>query len=167
MQLENSEGNMLELIDAIIQYLQAPSRKFDFLGSYTEGGTTEKGPFLQVTPEEVTNLGPTFPYMTFEIQAKARLQGYNRAGMDTMYAEQPAIIFHIYDTDSTRLPINMEKLTDDLDVAAPGDFGGIVNSLLQTNDPKFITEPTNKEGKRVYHGIVPYEFRVVRYKGTA
>lgn len=154
---------MYDLLSAIIAYLQAAPTGFQgFIGSYTSGVATERGPFLDVAPEHPGGIGPDLPYMVYNKLAGGMDQGFGGTG--SSYSEKPIIRFHLYDDDPDRLAQNTDLFVNTLDVVSPVTVG--CGAVLRKQDPALFAEPMGSDGKRVYRAMVSYEFWVSKTKGS-
>jgi hypothetical protein len=156
---------MIDLVQAIVKFVQSPSNKMKgFIGSNTSGNNLSYGPFLGVAPQ-----GTEFPYMVYNILPNALDQGFNFPY--TSYGENPQISFNLYDDDIDNLSANLKTFIKRMDTIMSSDFlfntsDEECNTIYRTVNPTMLHEPVDKSGKRVYHAVIDYTYHCSENKGV-
>ena len=151
---------MYNLINGFIDFMQSPQNGFDFLGTVLSGNNTQEGPFLGVAPE-----GTEPPFMVFDIAGMPLWQGFG--GVGSVYADQPQLMLHLYDTKPKRLVKNTEKLLAVMDVADASDFDvSGIGMLPRTDNPVILHDPIYQNSTRMYHAVVQYGLHAINNRGV-
>lgn len=160
---------MFDLLQSLIKYIQLPSTGLrPMLGEQIVGNQTKLGPFLGVAPEQIGDQTEK-PYMVYDTVSAGLDQGFGGAGRS--YGEKPLIRFHLFDANADRLTKNLEFFIGTMDTIPFVELSpkgtDVPTTLIRKDTPILLNEPVGRTGKRVYHAVIPYEFRVARVVGTS
>lgn len=160
---------MFDLLQSLIKYMQSPAPGLrPMLGEWIVGNQSKSGPFLGVAPEQIGEQTEK-PYMVYDAISGGLDQGFGSEGRS--YGEKPIVRFHLFDANPDRLLKNTEFFIGTLDTLPFATLQpkgvDVPTTLIRRDNPIMLSEPIGRTGKRVYHAVVPYEFRVARVVGTS
>ncbi len=147
---------MQRLLTSLIAYFQNPNNSMNsFIGLVNN----QSGPFLDVAVE-----GCGFPFMTYTIIGGTP----NWQGFDSVYVSRVHLQFSIHGLNANTVATNTEFLASKLDTLTTLTLTGGENMRLpiRIEEPRYMAEPIDEDGQRVYAGILEYRFNVQRTRGV-
>ena len=147
---------MQRLINALVAYMQNTNNSMNgFIGFVNN----QSGPFLDLAPEITA-----FPYMTFTVIPGME----NWQGFSTIYVAKAHIQFTLRDENADTVATNTEFVASQLDTLTTLTLSGgeIMRLPIRIEEPRYMAEPIDESGRRVYAGILEYRFNVQRTRGV-
>ena len=117
------------------------------------------GPYLDVAPERTA-----FPYLVFTIIGGLP----NWQGFSADYVARCHLQLTLRDVVDDTLATNTEMVASKLDTVGSLSLtnGEITRKPIRIEEPRFVVEPIDESGQRVYAGILEYRFNVQRTRGV-
>jgi len=117
------------------------------------------GPYLDIAPE-----GTDFPYVTYTVIGGLP----NWQGFTTTYVARCHLQFTLRDVVADTVATNTELVASKLDVLGSLTMtdGELTRRPIRIEEPRFVAEPIDENGQRVYAGILEYRFNVQRTRGV-
>lgn len=147
---------MQRLVNGIVTTFHNNATLSTFQGITSQNAS---GPFYGLAPEATP-----MPYVTFyTIPGLSNNQGFT-GNYDARAQMQFTVTGENLDTVMT----NTELLCGVFDTLGSLTLAGgeLCRKMVRMEEPRFITEPINEKGTRVYDGIVQYRFNVQRTRGV-
>ena len=140
------------LLNSLVSYFRDTSNSMTSL-------IGASGPYHDIAPE-----GTAFPYMTYTVIGGMP----NWQGFSTTYVARCHLQITLRDVVDDTLATNTEFVASKLDTLGGLTLtnGELVRTPIRIEEPRFMAEPIDENGQRVYAGILEYRFNVQRTRGV-
>ncbi len=147
---------MQRLLTALVSYFQNTNNSMNSFIGFVDN---QSGPFLDVAIE-----GCGFPYTTYTVVGGTP----NWQGFNPIYVARAHLQFTVRDTNADTVATNTEFMASQLDALTylPLTGGELTRVPIRIEEPRYVAEPIEEVGKRVYAGILEYRFNVQRTRGV-